>query len=79
MCIINGTPEIPMQRFGKISSDQHASGAIARPALNTWIITTIIFILLIAVFRMELHLRKVEHRSLPAAQKIESPSFGRLD
>jgi hypothetical protein len=53
-----------MPRLVEIRSNQRGSGASARPRLNTWVVVFLICISLIAVFAMELHLRKVEHRSL---------------
>ena len=53
-----------MPRLVEIGSNQRGSCASARPRLNTWVVVFLICISLIAVFAMELHLRKVEHRSL---------------
>jgi hypothetical protein len=55
----DGQP-IAYYRWGNPGS----SHAFPRPTLNTWIVIIQIFILLIAIFMIELHLRKVEHRSL---------------
>jgi len=51
-----------MTRFPEGSSSRRENGAATLPHLNTWIVLTLILIVLIAVFRMEFHLRKVEHR-----------------
>jgi len=59
-----------MPKVVEISSNQRASGAAARPTLNTWIVIVQILILLIAVFRMESHLRRVEHGSLSLVQHV---------
>ena len=60
-----------MPKVVEISANQYASGASARPTLNTWIVIAQIFILLIAVFRIERHLRRLEHRSLSLARRVE--------
>jgi hypothetical protein len=60
-----------MPKVVEISPNQLASGASARPTLNTWIVIAQIFILLIAVFRMERHLRRVEHRSLSLVRHVK--------
>ena len=60
-----------MPKVVEISAHQYASGASARATLNTWIVIAQIFILLIAVFGIERHLRRLEHRSLSLVWHVE--------
>jgi hypothetical protein len=51
-------------RIVEIKTKQQANDASAQRTLNPWIVMILIFMLFAAVFLMELHLRKLEHRSL---------------
>ena len=73
--MIVGTNRISIVKDTRRTMSNHASGASA-PTLNTWIVVVQIFALLIAVFLIERHLRKVEHRSRSAtfAYQITLPA-----
>ena len=68
-----------MPKVVEISSSQHTLGAFARPTLNSWIVIVQIFILLIVVFRIECHLRRVEHRSPSLARHVKGCMPGNDD
>jgi hypothetical protein len=57
-----GTNHISIVKNTRRTMSNHLSGASA-PTLNTWIVVVQLFVLLMAVFLMERHLRKVEHPS----------------
>jgi hypothetical protein len=59
------TNQIFIVKDTRRSMSNHSSGASAA-TLDTWIVVVQIFGLLIAVFLMERHLRKVEHPSRSA-------------
>src|SRR5215831_13509378 len=69
--MIVGRSHISIVNDTRRSMSNHASGASA-PKLNTWIVVIQIFALLIAVFLIERHLRKVEHRSRSATVAYQS-------
>jgi len=73
--MIVGRNHISIVKDTRRTMSNHASGASA-PTLNTWIVVVQIFALLIAVFLIERHLRKVEHRSRSAtfAYQITLPA-----
>src|SRR5262245_48188963 len=73
--MIVGRSHISIVKDTRRTMSNHASGASA-PKLNTWIVVIQIFALLIAVFLIERHLRKVEHRSRSAtfAYQITLPA-----
>jgi hypothetical protein len=53
-----------MPKVVEITSTQYARDTCPRTTLNTWIVIVQILFLLIAVFQMERHLRRLEHQSL---------------
>jgi len=61
----------PMPNVVDIGSNQHASGASGWATLSTWIVIVQIFVLLIVLFRMERHLRRLEHRSLSQVRLVK--------
>jgi len=60
-----GTSHVAVVKDSRRIMSNHASEASAR-RVGTWIVVALIFVLLIAVFLMEHHLRKVERPSRSA-------------